>query len=193
MQVTSYTRPAVLFHWAIAALILLNLPLGLIASKLDYGLARLVLLRVHAGIGLVVLVLSLGRGAWRLTHRPPALPENTKRWVRHVSHAVHTALYALMFCIPLSGIAMTLSAGTYRVLLGLPMTSRPDFEAAASPAAIHVSAAVTLIGLLALHVGAVLLHQLVWRDGLLTRMTWSRGKTGVTKESFGDTASAPLA
>ena len=102
MAPKTYTRPAVLFHWVIAALILLNLPLGLITPQLEYGFTRLVLLRVHAGIGLLVLVLSLGRGAWRLTHQPPGLPENTRSWVRRASHAAHTALYVLMFSLPLS-------------------------------------------------------------------------------------------
>ncbi len=193
MATKIYTRPAVLFHWAVAALILLNLQLGLIATLLDYGVSRLVMLRVHAGIGIVVLVLSLGRGAWRLTHRPPALPDHTSSWIRRASHATHAALYALMFCLPLSGITMVLAAGTYKVLLGLPMTSRPDFEAAALPAAIHGAAAFILTGLLALHVSAVLLHQFVWKDGLMTRMAWSRSQSSVTRESFGKTASAPLA
>ena len=193
MQGTTYTRPAVVFHWVIAALILLNLPLGLIAPQLDYGIARLVLLRVHAGIGLLVLVLSLGRGAWRLTHQPPPLPENTSPLIRRASHAAHTALYVLMFGLPLSGIAMVFAAGTYRVLLGLPMTNSPDFEAAALPAAVHVAGAFILIGLLALHVGAVLLHQLVWRDGLLTRMTWGTRKPSAASEHLAITANAPRA
>ena len=193
MQGTTYTRPAVLFHWVIAALILLNLPLGLITPQLDYGITRLVLLRVHAGIGLLVLVLSLGRGAWRLRHQPPALPENTSSLVRRASHAAHTALYVLMFSLPLSGIAMVLAAGTYRVLLGRPMTISPDFEAAALPAAVHVVGAFILMGLLALHVGAVLLHQLVWRDGLLTRMTWETRRPSAASEHLAITANAPQA
>ena len=193
MQGTTYTRPAVLFHWVMAALILFNLPLGLITPQLEYGITRLVLLRVHAGLGVLVLVLSLGRGAWRLMHQPPALPESTSPLIRRASHAAHTALYVLMFSLPLSCIAMVFAAGTYRVLLGLPMSNSPDFEAAALPAAVHVAGAFVLMGLLALHVGAVLLHQLVWRDGLLTRMTWGTRKPSAAIEHLAITANAPRA
>jgi cytochrome b561 len=194
MQTTGYyTRTAIVFHWAIAALILVNIPLGLIAPQLDYGATRLAILRIHVCIGILVLILSFGRAAWRLTHTPPVLPPETRSWVRQASHAAHMVLYVLMFGLPLSGIAMVVAAGTYRVLLGLPMSGRPDFEAAALPGAIHVTSAFILIGLLVVHVSAILLHQLVWKDGLLTRMTWSRSHRAAEIKGFPEQAGAPLA
>jgi cytochrome b561 len=73
------------------------------------------------------------------------------------------------------------------------MSGRPDFEAAALPAAIHVTSAFILIGLLAVHVSAILLHQLVWKDGLLKRMTWSRSHRAAEIKGFPEQAGAPLA
>lgn len=95
-----YTRVAILLHWAIAALILYNLASGLLQPLLPRGFFVF-----HISSGITILVLSLFRVVWRLTHRPPPLVPMAP-WERGLAHVVHFLLYAAMLVLPFSGWAM---------------------------------------------------------------------------------------
>jgi cytochrome b561 len=69
---TRYFHGAMLLHWVIAALILTNLVLGWRMSFLK-GLAQFDMFQLHKSVGITVLVLSILRLGWRLTHPAPAL------------------------------------------------------------------------------------------------------------------------
>lgn len=95
-----YTRVAVLLHWLIAAAILYNLASGLLRPVLPRGFFVF-----HISSGITILVLSVVRVAWRLTHKPPPfLPMKT--WEARLAHGVHVLLYAAMLILPFSGWAM---------------------------------------------------------------------------------------
>lgn len=95
-----YTRVAILLHWAIAALVLYNLLSGLLRDVMPRGFFTW-----HVSSGVTILILTLIRVVWRLTHKPPAfLP--MPRWEAKLAHVVHFSLYAAMVLIPLSGWAL---------------------------------------------------------------------------------------
>jgi cytochrome b561 len=96
-----YTNVAILLHWAIAAMILFNLATGLFSDSMPRGI-----MAIHISSGITILVLSLVRIAWRLTHKPPPYPSDMKQWERSLSHVVHFCLYAAMLLLPFSGWAM---------------------------------------------------------------------------------------
>ena len=73
-----YTRVAAVLHWVVAALIVVNLTLGLTADYLPDAWVRPVI-DVHKSIGLTVLGLVLMRILWRLSHPPPPLPSSASR------------------------------------------------------------------------------------------------------------------
>jgi len=115
------------------------------------------------------------RTAWRLWHRPPALPASMPRWERHAAAASHAALYVLMFALPLSGYFYSLAAGFPVVYLGLfplPVLIEPDPVLKEPLVALHHGLAWTMTALLLLHVGAALKHRFVDRDEVLQRMLW---------------------
>ena len=97
-----YTRVAIVLHWLIAVLIAINVTLALSADHLPDDWVRPVI-DTHKSIGITVLGLAVMRLLWRLTHRPPALPQRYPRWERIGAHAAHTLLYVLIFALPLSG------------------------------------------------------------------------------------------
>jgi cytochrome b561 len=114
---------------------------------------------------------------WRITHHPPALPDDIAQampmWQHWAHHGTHHALYFLFFAVPLLGWAYSSAAGFPIVWLGvLPL---PDWVAP-NPAwaevlkPLHQLSAFALAGLIVLHVGAALKHHWVDRDGLLKRM-----------------------
>ncbi len=95
-----YTRVAIALHWLIAAAIAYNLLSGLARDLLPGGFFVF-----HVSSGLTILILSVVRVVWRLTHKPPPLLP-MKQWERGLAHGVHFLLYAAMLVLPLSGWAM---------------------------------------------------------------------------------------
>jgi len=72
---TTYTPIAKGLHWLMAVLILGLLALGLYMSDLPLSPQKLQLYSWHKWAGVTVFLLVWLRLAWRVTHRPPALPE----------------------------------------------------------------------------------------------------------------------
>jgi cytochrome b561 len=108
----SYTRIAIVLHWAIAAFIIFNLCTGFfIASWLEGASAtppaiRWLSLMLHISSGLTVLALTVARVIWRLLNAPPPYPAAMKPWERHTAHFAHFLLYAAMVLMPLTGWAI---------------------------------------------------------------------------------------
>jgi cytochrome b561 len=96
-----YSTGAILLHWAIAAFILFNLATGFF----HHDLPRLAI-AIHISSGITILILSLVRIAWRLTHRPPPFASTMPAWERWAAHGVHALLYVAMLAMPLTGWAM---------------------------------------------------------------------------------------
>lgn len=166
-----YTRVAIAFHWTIAALVVLNLSLGLGRGLLPRGWP---VMPVHKAVGITVLVLTLGRIAWRLAHPAPPLPGSVQPWERAAATLSHIALYSLMLALPLSGWAMV-SGGKRRPLewfglFDIPYLPVSDAVAAAGNTA-HGVFGWAMIALVALHVAAALRHHFLLRDNVLARMT----------------------
>ena len=171
-----YSRGAVAFHWTIAALVLLNLAIGLLHDVLPRAWK---VLQLHKSIGVTILALSVGRLAWRLAHRPPELPALMPAWEKTAARAVHWAFYALLFIMPLTG----------WIFSSDPEKSRPVgwfglFDLPALPVSHAIAAAATegheLLGwtraaLVLIPVLAAVRHHFVLRDEVLGRMLpWAR-------------------
>ena len=123
LETSRYTLPAIVLHWLLALALLGLFGMGLFMADLPISPLRLKLYNWHKWAGVTVLTLSLLRWAWRLTHRPPALPEALVQsmpvWQRVAHHATHHALYALFFIVPLVGWAYSSAAGFPIVVFGL--------------------------------------------------------------------------
>ena len=165
-----YTSGAIAFHWLIAAAILFNLWLGIWHDDLPKAWK---VMPVHKAVGITVLVLSLARLAWRLTHRPPPLPIASPMWERTAAKGAHWLLYFLTIAVPLTG-WMMVSAGTLRPLnwFGLfPIPYLPIGKAAGSFGhEAHEILGYGLAALVVIHILAALRHHLLLRDSTLVRM-----------------------
>jgi cytochrome b561 len=174
-----YSRGAIAFHWAIAALVLFNLWLGLFHD----GLPReWKVMAVHKSVGITILVLTLGRIAWRLTHRPPHLPELMAGWEKAAAKGVHFVLYALLLILPLTGWLMSSNPLKPRpfswfYLFDVPiLPATPAIASGAHEA--HELLGYLMAALVTIHIAAALRHHLLLRDKVLARMLpWvSRGR-----------------
>jgi cytochrome b561/polyisoprenoid-binding protein YceI len=134
--------------------------------------ADFALFQLHKSVGITILLLTLARLAWRLTHRPPAAVEGG--FQGFLAKAVHTLLYAFMVGAPLTGWAVvsTSSIQVPTMFWGaIPWPHLPLSQALNEIAEEgHELLAWTGIALVVLHVLGALRHQFLLKDGLLRRM-----------------------
>ena len=176
-----YSTVAVIFHWLIAILILLNWGIGWRMGFVK-GQDQFFLYQLHKSYGITILLLSLGRLAWRLFRPPPPDSPLLKPWEKLAAHAVHWAFYGFMILMPLSGWAVVstskfnLPTVLYTLVpwphLPVISTLAPAAKASVNATAetSHLFLAWTGLALLALHVGAVIKHHLFDGDPVLKRM-----------------------
>ena len=168
-----YSRGAMWFHWAIAALIVLNLLLGFYHE--DFGRpARAWLMFFHKALGITILALSVARLGWRLTHRPPPFDIVLRPWERGLARLVHALFYVLLIAVPLAGWMLSSSSGRATDLFGLfdiaplPVPRSDDahdlFETA------HELLSKVMLGLILLHVAGAVKHHLQGHRHLAARM-----------------------
>lgn len=168
-----YTPTAAWLHWGGAALIVAACLAGWYMVGLPVSVQRLKWFNWHKWVGMTALFWLVVRLAWRMGHPPPALPGTVPIHQRKAVHAVHLTLYGLMVLVPLLGWAYSSAAGFPVVWLGvlpLPDWVPRDRALAEVLKPIHQAAAYLLAAMATVHVLAALKHQLVDRDGLLTRM-----------------------
>lgn len=156
-QPKGYSRMQIRLHWAVVVLIALQYLLhegmsdaydvaedtGVYAMSLGVGL--------HIAGGALVLLLALWRLILRKERGAPPPPEAEPELFRKLGHAAHIALYALLVLLPISG----------------AMAWGGRMEAAGEA---HEVLKTLLLLLIVAHVGAVAVHQLVWKTGLMARM-----------------------
>ncbi|MEO1193884.1 MAG: cytochrome b [Pseudomonadota bacterium] len=180
-----YTSVAIALHWLIAASIILQLASGLwMADAINEPATQALAFEVyqwHKSLGLTVLILSLLRLLWRLTHRVPGLPDGMKPWEIMAAKATHVLFYVIMIVMPLTGwVIVSASAfGLPTLYWGLftwphlPITGLASETKAVIEnifGEVHALLGYGTIGLLALHVGAALKHHFIARDAVLARM-----------------------
>src|SRR3981081_1994105 len=95
--------PAKLFHWVMAALILAQIALGLMAANWRVSPTKIDLFFWHKSTGMLILALVGLRILWRLANPTPELPADMAGWERAAARLGHLLLYALMIALPVTG------------------------------------------------------------------------------------------
>jgi cytochrome b561 len=116
----AYGPFAIFLHWAVAALILANLAIGWIGEEMERGPAKAALFQWHMSLGILVLLLSAVRLAWRRIEPPPP-PITSVRWEAGLAKAVHAGLLAIALLGPVTGIAAQLAEGRPVAFFGIEL------------------------------------------------------------------------
>ena len=181
--VRRYNRFAMVLHWLVAALLLINVVYGLEAASADDAHVR-PLIDMHKSIGLTLLGLVALRILWRLGHKPPPLPPTYPAYERKGAHLAHLFLYTVMLLLPLTGYihdsAWKLAATHPIELYGLVpfprigivenLAAGPKEQVHALFGAAHVWLGYALYALFALHIAGVLKHHAIDHESELSRM-----------------------
>ena len=156
-----------MIHWAMAALVLGLLILGLIIANMQPSLANLWLYGAHKTAGITALCLVLARILWHKISPVPAPMGATWR----VAKWAHRALYACLLVMPLSGWIASSATGLDVVIFDavtLPAIAPVSEVWENAGFALHRATAYLLMGVLGLHIAGALSR----RDGTLARMIW---------------------
>ena len=165
--------PAVsrVLHWTMAVMVLTMLCIGvaMVVSLGDYH----TLVSIHRPLGIAILILVVVRFVNRLINPPPPLPATMSRAERLAATASELAMYGLMLVLPLVGWGM-LSAARYPIVLHgsvhLPFILPHNAVLYAVLRKVHTILAYLFFLTFMAHVGAILFHTLIVRDGMLRRM-----------------------
>ncbi|MDN5924237.1 MAG: cytochrome b [Xanthomonadales bacterium] len=166
---------AQIFHWMIAALIIVQAGIGLTMVTLPKRPSIIPIYDLHKSIGLTILALAILRLLWRLASRHPGLPAHVPSWERGTARATHIALYVLLFAIPLSGwlfdSATSLRPLVWWGVLHMPnLTGGPDASLKVIGHTLHVTLFWCLVAVTLLHIAAALKHHFIDRDKVLLNM-----------------------
>jgi cytochrome b561 len=167
-----------LCHWLVVALFAFQFAAANIMVRLDdggvfLGLSQDVYYNWHKSIGLVALVVAVVRLVARRSGQLPPWAPTLSAGERRFIHRAEQVLYAAMFVMPVSGFVYVMAGGYGVHLFGIvhlpnPIGTWPALATAAKWT--HISGAYALVAALAGHLGLVLWHTLVLRDGLMRRM-----------------------
>lgn len=124
-----YGRVSRLYHWTIAILILLLVPMGIFTTMIPYKVEyRQIFYVVHKSLGLTVLLLAFGRIIWLMLSPAPKLSPSLKVWEKFAAHSAHYALYFFLFAFPITGYVLGTSLGklSHFYVWDLPLLWGPD-------------------------------------------------------------------
>jgi cytochrome b561 len=181
---TRYTAGARFLHWLVVLLFLAQVPAGIAmvvpAVMGDFpvlpGVEQQTIDAIyifHKGLGAVLIVVVFARLLWRLTHRPPPLPDSIPELERRIAGQTHAFLYVLMVAAVVTGYVHVVGLGFPMELLNAmgvpPLIPRMERIAVIS-SFVHRFTVVVLVGVVAIHVAEVMRHHWVLKDGILGRM-----------------------
>ena len=168
-----YSTGAMIFHWAIAILVIMNWQIAERAHHLE-GAERMAVFGYHKAWGMLILALTLGRLVWRWTHPVPPLPSDLAKWEAVLARTVHVIFYVLLIALPLGGWLANSYGGRPIDFFGLftipalPVGENKDLSH--SIFEVHETAGSIFIYLIGLHILGALKHTFFDKNGGIFRM-----------------------
>lgn len=163
-----YSNVSILIHWTVVVLVVANIVIA-VAMQDDRSLFPW-----HKSIGITVLLLTLLRIVWRVTHPWPRFPDSMPRWERIFARGTHIGFYVMLLAVPLLGWA-TVSAGRgtgeiygFIQWFDLPVPKSPAVRDTLG--SVHEGAVYFVLLLLFFHVAGALKHQFFDEDVVFHRM-----------------------
>lgn len=173
---TRYHPLLVALHWIMALMILMALAAGglLLAQLPNDNPEKVSGLAGHMTFGMIIGALLLVRLATRLFTSKPPQAETGNALLDRLGELTHWAFYLLVAGMVLTGLATAVGGGLFPIVFGGQGGPLPDDLNTLPQRVAHGVIATCLLVLIALHVVAAGYHQLVLKDGLLSRMWFGK-------------------
>ena len=167
---TEYGLISKLLHWVSAVLLLIQIPLGFYLVDLDFGPERLNAENIHVAVGLAIFYLVIFRLINNILNPTPKLEPNIFKGQKLLAKLNHTLLYVTILSITISGILKKLFNGETLIIFFKEFKIKDNFELAELFYDIHVYSNYFIIGLITLHIMAVVVHKFFFNDNLLKKI-----------------------
>lgn len=173
MPTKRYSIGAMILHWAVAIAVIWDWRLAEAAEHAPRE-QHFAVLQPHSALGMLILVLTLARLLWRLTHKPPPFSSDLAAWERWLAGTVHVVFYVLLVGLPLMawiGTSMWNEPTDFFGLFTIPnLPFGADRGLGHDLQELHGTLGEAMLYLIVLHVIGALKHQFWDKDGNLYRM-----------------------
>ena len=171
-----YITAARWLHWLTAVLLLVVITAGLwiVYFEPKDEAFKFRLYNIHESLGVIAFALTIVRLLTRWRNPPPPLPPDTPALIQQCARVTHLSLYALLLLMPAIGFLATNAWGfplKLFDLIPLPSPIGKDEALARKLSFLHGCGAVAIGTLIVTHLGGVVHHTFIRRDGVLKRMT----------------------
>ena len=167
---TEYGIISKVLHWLSAILLLIQIPLGFYLVDLDFGEERLGIENIHIIIGLSIFYLVIIRLLNKIFNPTPKLDPSIFKGQKFIAKLNHILLYVAILSITISGILKKLFNGETLVIFFKEIEIQDNFELADQFYNIHIISNYTILGLISLHILAVIVHKLFFGENLLKKI-----------------------
>ena len=167
---TEYGIISKILHWLSAILLLIQIPLGFYLVGLDFGEERITIENIHVLVGLGIFYVVIFRLLNNLINPIPKLGPATFLGQRFIAKLNHLLLYIAILSITISGILKKLFNGESLIIFFKKIKIEDNFELADQFYNIHILSNYALIGLVVLHISAVIIHKLFFKENLLKKI-----------------------
>ena len=167
---TEYGYISKIFHWLSAALLIIQIPLGFYLVDMDFSEKRLTIESIHVTLGLSIFYLTLLRLIYKTFNPTPVLQNSVFPGQKVIAKLNHIFLYITILVITISGTLKKLYNGEELDIFFSKIEIKDNFELADIFYEIHIIGNFTLIGLITLHILAVIVHKLFFKENLLKRI-----------------------
>ena len=167
-----YSPAAKILHWLIVLAVAGQFFLGWNMPEVEEGAPPGAIIDTHMSLGVSILLVTLIRLAWRISHPVRQLPE-LPAWQRHAAVTVHRLFYAILIVMPFLGWLAAAGEGWQVTVFGIFLLPVP--VAAESPLGEaghegHEILGTVLLILIGIHAAAAVYHYVILRDRVMRRM-----------------------
>ena len=169
-SLTEYGIISKVLHWLSAILLLVQIPLGFYLVDLDFGEERINIENIHVILGLTIFYVVIIRLLNKILNPTPRLDPSVFKGQVFLAKMNHIFLYFAILSITISGILKKLFNGESLVLFFKEIQIKDNFELADQFYNIHILSNYVILFLIAIHLIAVIVHRLFFKDDLLKKM-----------------------
>ena len=159
-----------LFHWLTAAGLIVQIPLGFYLVDLDFDQTRVDIENYHILFGLIIFYGTLIRLIFKLLTPAPDFKDNAFPGQKFIARLNHLLLYLTLLTVTSSGILKKLFNGESLIIFFKKINLNYNYDLSEQFYSIHILANYALIGLITLHILAVLFHKFLLRENILKRI-----------------------
>ena len=167
--ITEYGFISKIFHWLSAAVLVIQIPLGFYLVDMDFSERRLTVESIHVTLGLSIFYLTLFRLIYKTFNPTPVLKHSIFPGQKIIAKLNHILLYAAVLVITTSGALKKLYNGEELNMFLFNLEIQDNFDLAEIFYEIHIIGNYTLIVLITLHISAVIIHKVVFKENLLKK------------------------